>query len=148
MISSRKSQLPLIKTILVLLITIFILVTYMFILNSDKVNIEDRKLNAQLIISELFNKNCFSNEFGVFDLDKFNQDTINSCLVYSDDILVALKFDESSLLYLGDKNEFNLKSQLCSNEGNVNCYKMIYPVVLKDKSFYKNSNLIVYIISF
>ncbi len=153
MILNRKAQFNSIKTILIILISSIIFLTYMIILSTNKMDLDERKVDTQILIKEIFNQNCFGDEKGIFEYDKFSQDNLNNCFNQDvNDYLFAklvLGNTDLSPIYYGDVDEFNVKKQLCSYKSpSILCTKLIYPIILKkNNGDLMEDNLILYVIS-
>ena len=146
----KKAQFPVIKTILIIIITIFILITYIIDLSSNKIILNEQKLNTQLTIKKIFNSNCFSNKYATIELDKFNQEKLDNCFKGNQKILAKLIIENKNTnpLYIGEKEKFQFKAQLCNSKSNLLCSKLIYPInIITSKNKQKRTNLILYIIS-
>ena len=67
MLSNKKANFPLLKTIFILLISTLIIITYLLALHQMKdIYIEDKKTRTQIIESQILSK-CFSSEFAVIE---------------------------------------------------------------------------------
>lgn len=147
---SKKAEFPMTKTILIILITITILITYMILLSNNRISIDEKKINTQILANQILNQNCFSNKFDTIQEDKFTQNNANSCFNKNNKILAKIILDTNNnkkSIYIGDENEFNIQSQFCNNKNNKLCTKLIYPITLKTKSKSTNSFITLFIIT-
>jgi len=150
-ITSKKTQFPVIKTTLILFISISILLTFMIDLSSNTFELNDQKLNTQIIIKKIFTQNCFSNQYNKIELDKFNQEQISSCFKTNNKkILGKLQFENKNInpIYIGNKEEFQFKSQLCNSKSSILCTKLIFPTIIEENNEIKTAKLITYIITY
>ena len=132
MLSNKKANFPLLKTIFILLISTLIIITYLLALHQMKdIYIEDKKTRTQIIESQILSK-CFSSEFAVIAHNQFNEQNLNQC--FKEDSKVLLKITvNNEVLYLGDETEFKDKMQFCSSpNSNILCTKLKYPVIYKE----------------
>ena len=129
---NSSAQIPVQKTILIILVSSFILISFLIILVPySNIYIDDKKINTQISIEKILN--CFSDDVGIIDTDKYSSEELNSCLKNQDNILVKVKLQERNEIYLNeDKINFENKKEIaCNVNSNVLCTEMAYPVVVR-----------------
>ena len=132
MLKNKYAQIPLLKTIIILLTSTLIIIVYLIALHQmQTLYIDDKKTRTQIVESKILT-NCFSKEFALIEKDKFKQETINDCFAdNSNNLYVEIKIDNTKL-YLGQKEDFETKAQFCQNiKSNLLCTKLKYPIILK-----------------
>jgi len=147
---NKKSQFPMIKTLIILFVATIILLTYMILLSGEKVNINDKKLKTQIVIDRIFNNNCFSNEFGFILKDKFTKESLENCFVGSKELLIRLNLDSEKInpntIYY-NKDQFIKMAPLCKFKSSILCTELKYPILIGDKKSSETSILTIQIIS-
>lgn len=134
--NSKKAVFPVIKTIIIILISVIILLTYVILLSSNKIVIDDKKVNTQIIVKKFFESNCFSDKYGIININKINQENIDLCYTGINRVYGRIQFSSkiNDLYYIGNQDNFNLKSSLCTYKlNNVLCSKLEYPIILEDE---------------
>jgi len=125
----KKSNIPIIKVILILFTTSIIFISFIFFFfNTQSLNVDNKKINTQIVLKKILNPGCFSNEYATIEEVKFSEENLNICFKnFNEDIyfnVVLRNFDtknlESNYLYLNNKGvedpekEFKDKGSLCS----------------------------------
>jgi len=136
MLKSKFGQIPLLKTIIILLSSSLILIVYIIALNQmQTIHVEDKKIRTQIIESKLINE-CFSNELGTIESDKFTESNLNSCFNENTNniyVKIILEDKTDKILYIGNKEDFENKMQFCQNQkSNILCTKLKYPIIYKE----------------
>lgn len=151
MIRSRKAQDNTILTILITIVPILSLVIWAVLLtNTNDIEIDNSKIRTQLIVNQIFSKQCFSDTYGTIEKEKINQKNLDDCLHGLDEKnLVKLYFPENQILYYdGKKDMHEDRRRFCFSNSNFYCTQMIYPVTFTDtkNGIYSTDSLIVEII--
>lgn len=125
----KKSQIPVIKSIIILLTVVIIITTFLIILlSSSEIQIDNKKINTQLTMNKILNSGCFSKEYATIEEENFNEERLNECFKGIDNsILFRLKLT-NNMIYAGEENTFNQKKLLCGTNRNILCTKLIYPI--------------------
>lgn len=146
MLNRKKSQIPLIKTILIILITAIILITFIITLSSmNNISIDNKKINTQITINKILNSKCFSDKFATIDSKLFSQSNFNQCFTgINDEILVRIKIENGESFYLNEKETlFKQKVNFCSTNTNLLCTQMVYPIIYKRNNEKEIKKLII-----
>ena len=149
MLRNKRSQIPMVMTIVILLtFTIILISTMLILLNMKNISIDDRKINSQIAIKKIINSNCFSNEYGTIEIDKYNENTLNNCFKGEDNILLIMGLENKNELFLNSKKEeISDKIKLCSSKSSQLCSELKYPILIKSENTYESSLLRVIIIA-
>lgn len=147
MLKTKKGQVPLLKTIFILLVSTIILIIYSSNLSNAKYLSDDRKTRTQIVETKILNE-CFSNELGTIKISDFKEETLNYCFKVDISNIFAKIIVDNKELYLGKKEDFENKQQFCSSpKSNLMCTKLKYPVIVEDQNKQpKQSILTLYII--
>ncbi len=149
----NKAQIPIQKTLIILGLSTIIFITMLLLLfQTTKVNIDDKKLKTQIVISKIFNSDCFSKDYATIEEQYFTQDNLNNnCFKnLENDLNLRLSIDMGkNYIYANEESEFTRKKNYCNApDSNILCTRMIYPITYIDTSNKQQStHLIVEIIS-
>ena len=140
---NKKAQLPIQKTLLILIFTTIILISFLIILIPSKnVEIDDKKIKTQIINKKLLS--CFSEEFNIIEIDKYKQENLDYCLKNLDNVLVKINLNEGTYTYLNNaKEDFENKAQIgCKvDKSNLLCTKNQFPTIVKFNENYEIQTL-------
>lgn len=158
MLKNKKSEIPWIKLIVILLITGIILITFIITLSElNNFQIEDKKLRTKIVINNILDSKCFSEKFATIEKDKFIVENLNLCLKGLDkNTLVRVILKNKDLYYDlnydlnqdRSKEEFEYKKNFCGlTKSNILCTKIKFPVIFIENNVYKNEFLTLQIIA-
>ncbi|MFW6285693.1 MAG: hypothetical protein ACOC16_00820 [Nanoarchaeota archaeon] len=149
----KKSNIDPIKYIIILLMTSFIFIIFILALfQMSDLYIDERKIKSQLVLSKIFNGECFGNDFATINENKFNQKNLDNCFKNIDKtILFRVSIEDSEknklskYLYAGDHyDEFALRRNYCNlKKSNILCSKMTYPITYINKNNDYSTNILV-----
>ena len=134
MFSARRSQV--LNIILIIVVSVTLLLAYaLVVLETREVVLDERKIDTQLILFALHNKQCFSQDFGTFEQRLLTQENIDNCFNQLDDNIVVRFSINSEVFYVQNKEqEFNRLRDFCSIRSTQMCSELIYPVVFVNEN--------------
>ncbi|MFW5704967.1 MAG: hypothetical protein ACOCXG_03915 [Nanoarchaeota archaeon] len=134
MYKSKKAEVPVIKFIIILLILSVMLIWYIFILfQANNISIEQKEIRIQEVQKIIFDKKCFSNEYGVINSIQFTQENLNKCMQNLENVFFELSIKEKKLSY-GLEEEFQRRSRLCTlKTESQRCANLKLPVTYTDQ---------------
>jgi len=135
MLKSKKAEIPVFTTIVILLMSSILFISTAFILlKVSHIDIEDKKLQTQIIQTKIFNSDCFSDEYGIIDEVKFNQKNLNKCFKNIEaNSAFLIDINKASTLYV-NKDVYNQREALCAIESNLLCTNMNYPITFRTQN--------------
>ncbi len=151
----KKSQIPFLKTIVILLILSTVLISFIILLSQSRnINVDTKKLNAQISLKSIIRNDCFSDEYGKIDIELFTEENLNKCIKNQENVGLKLRIKNlkdnkiEETIYL-KKDFFNSNIPFCqATSSNIICSELKYPINLISKGIEnENYELIVDIIS-
>ena len=128
----NKKAKGMIEELVVILSVSLILVFFLiFLFSATNLFVDERKKDTQIIIKKILHDNCFSQDFASIDQEKFNQETIDTCLNgHNENTLIRIRLDATSkTFYVNEKREeFLQKSKFCNDISSTLCTQMYYPI--------------------
>lgn len=152
---NKKASFPTIEVIAILFTTSVLLILFAIILlQSSNLVIEDQKTKTQIAVNNIFYSNCFSEQFGTIDEDKFTQENLDKCFQNADitDENLLLSIFLTNIEYsknfgqfvaLGKNNEFNEKKELCNLNSNILCSEIRYPIIYNENSGKSSTQILI-----
>ncbi len=134
----KKAEVNPVEMIAVILVASLVVIMYVLILfQANDLQIDEKKIKAQLVVSRILNSNCFSSDFATIKESEFTQENLNECLKGNEGIWMRMYLSDiefktnGNALYLNNnKDDFLLKTNLCStNTRSILCNDLKYPVV-------------------
>jgi len=133
---NKKAEIPVIKTLIILVFTGIILILLMLILfNGQKFELEEQKIKKQLVENIILQKNCFGENYGFINSSMFTEDSLKKCLgsIEKEGVAIRIFIDGTQVFY--DEKRYNREASFCAIKGASNkCFTQKYPVI------YQNNN--------
>jgi len=132
MLKNKKAEIPVFQIITILLMSSIIFISFaLILLKVTHIDIEDKKLQTQIIQTKIFNSDCFSDEYGIIDEKKFDQRNLNKCFENLEPVSAFLvNINKENTLYV-NKQAYQQKKELCAIDSNILCTNMKYPITFK-----------------
>ncbi|MCA9495751.1 MAG: hypothetical protein KC589_02315 [Nanoarchaeota archaeon] len=145
--SNKGGEIPMVKTITIILTASIILISFLIILIPAKsFSIDEKKINTQLAIKKIINSNCFSDEYASIEESNFKQENLDTCLSGNEELLLKTYILGGEKLFLnGKENEFNQKKKTCSfsSKSNTLCSDVRYPIIYIDSKQNRHNRILV-----
>jgi len=135
MYKNKKAEVPIIKFIIILLILSVMLIWYIFILfQANNLSIEQKNLKIQEVQKMIFDKKCFSNEYGIINSKQVTQENLNKCMQEIENVFFQIKIKGKELFY-GPEEEFERRTKLCNiKTKSQKCANLRFPVTYIDET--------------
>lgn len=142
---NKKGLNPITFLFMSLLVVALIFIITIFLLQSKDIIIDHDKKEAQLIILQLTNKNCFSDNIMEIKAENLNQENLDLCLKSSTENLVRININEETFYLESKEEEFNQKADFCNLL--TSCYEKKLPIIFEENDFKNKKIITIQIIS-
>ena len=138
MFKNKKANFMTIKAIIILLISTAILGSLAYNLPKlTNIEIQDKRLQTQVIQTKIFNSNCFSTEYGIIEEEMFTKENLEKCFNNAPaNLAFFIEINKKSSLYIHEKS-YQSKANFCGlneEDTNILCSNMKYPITFRTKN--------------